>query len=108
MEIDYLLTATPSARQSLDLDARVDPDDIRDCLRIALQAANGSNAQSWRWRVSSDPALRTEIARLYRQAYLLAMNGGTLSLAITTPEVNPHSAPKKIAASTPSGSGRPQ
>lgn len=75
MEIDYLLTATPSARKSLDLDAPVDRDDIRDCLRIALQAANGSNAQSWRWLVISDPALRTEIARLYRQAYLLRVGG---------------------------------
>lgn len=75
MEIDYLLTATPSARKSLDLDAPVDPADIRDCLRIALQAANGSNAQSWRWLVISDPALRTEIAQLYRQAYLLRVGG---------------------------------
>ena len=59
MDIEYLLTATPSARKSLDLDAAVNPDDIRACLRIALQAANGSNAQAWRWLVISDPALRT-------------------------------------------------
>lgn len=75
MEIDYLLTATPSARKSLDLNAPVDLDDIRDCLRIALQAANGSNAQAWRWLVISDPALRTKIAELYRQAYLLRVGG---------------------------------
>lgn len=64
-----------SARKSLDLDAPVDLDDIRDCLRIGLQAANGSNAQSWRWLVISDPALRTKIAELYRQAYLLRVGG---------------------------------
>lgn len=41
MDVEYLLTATPSARKSLDLNAPVDLEDIRDCLRIALQAANG-------------------------------------------------------------------
>jgi nitroreductase len=75
MEIEYLLTATPSARKSLDLDAPVDLADIRECLRIGLQAANGSNAQSWRWLVVTDPELRTKIADLYREAYLRRVGG---------------------------------
>jgi nitroreductase len=75
MDIDYLLTATRSARKSLDLDAPVDLGDIRDCLRIALQAANGSNSQAWRWLVISDPELRKELAGLYRDAYLLRVGG---------------------------------
>jgi nitroreductase len=70
MDIDYLLTATRSARKSLDLAAPIDREEIRDCLRIALQAANGSNQQPWRWLVVFDPDLRAEIARLYREAYL--------------------------------------
>ena len=41
MDIDELLTTTRSARKSLDLSAPADLDDIRDCLRIGLQAANG-------------------------------------------------------------------
>lgn len=79
MEIDYLLTATPSARKSLDLDADVDLGDIRECLRIGLQAANGSNAQSWRWLVIADPALRAKIAELYREAYLRRVGGQLLA-----------------------------
>ena len=75
MDIDYLLTATRSARKSLDLDAPIDLGDIRDCLRIALQAANGSNSQAWRWLVISDPELRKELAGLYREAYLLRVGG---------------------------------
>ena len=63
MDIDYLLTATRSARKSLDLDAPVDLDDIRECLRIGLQAANGSNQQSWRWLVVADLALREQDRR---------------------------------------------
>ena len=66
MDIEYLLTATRSARKSLDLDAPVDLGDIRECLRIGLQAANGSNAQTWRWLVIADPELRAKIAELYR------------------------------------------
>ncbi|MGD1170439.1 nitroreductase family protein [Mycobacterium seoulense] len=75
MDIEYLLTATRSARKTLDVDAPVDLADIRECLRIGLQAANGSNQQSWRWLVVSDPALRNEIAELYRAAYLLRVGG---------------------------------
>ena len=55
MDIDQLLTTTRSARKSLDLDAPVDLDEIRECLRIGLQAANGSNQQSWRWLIVTDP-----------------------------------------------------
>lgn len=88
MEIDYLLTATPSARKSLDLDADVDLGDIRECLRIGLQAANGSNAQSWRWLVIADPALRAKIAELYREAYLRRVGGQLLAdlMPAGTPE----------------------
>lgn len=88
MDIEYLLTATRSARKSLDLDAPVDMDDIRDCLGIGLQAANGSNQQSWRWLVVTDPALRDQIAALYREAYLLRVGGQMLAdlLPAGTPE----------------------
>jgi nitroreductase len=88
MDIEYLLTATPSARKSLDLDAPVNVDDIRECLRIGLQAANGSNAQSWRWLVVTDPALRAKVAELYREAYLRRVGGQMLAdlMPAGTPE----------------------
>jgi nitroreductase len=79
MDIPYLLSATRSARKSLDLDAPVDPADIRDCLRIGLQAANGSNQQAWRWLVVADPELRSQIAELYREAYLRRVGGQLLA-----------------------------
>jgi nitroreductase len=79
MDIEHLLTTTRSARKSLDLDARVDIDDIRESLRIGLQAANGSNQQSWRWLVVTDPALREKLAALYRDAYLLRVGGKMLA-----------------------------
>jgi nitroreductase len=69
MDIDYLLTSTRSVRKALDLDAPVDVDEIRECLRIGCQAANGTNMQTWRWVVVRDPDLRAELARLYQDAY---------------------------------------
>jgi nitroreductase len=78
MDIEHLLTTTRSARKSLDLDALVDIDDIRKCLGVGLQAANGSNQQSWRWLVIADPALRGKLAELYRDAYLLRVGGQML------------------------------
>jgi nitroreductase len=59
-----------------------------ECLRIGLQAANGSNQQSWRWLVIADPVLRGKIAELYRDAYLLRVGGQMLAAALPagTPE----------------------
>jgi nitroreductase len=79
MDIEQLLTATRSARKTLDLGAEVDLGEIRECLRIGLQAANGSNSQSWRWLVVTHRGLREELARLYREAYLLRVGGQMLA-----------------------------
>lgn len=75
MDIDQLLTTTRSARRSLDLDAPVDRNDIATCLRIGMQAANGSNQQSWRWVVVADEEMRGRLAGLYRDAYLQRVGG---------------------------------
>jgi nitroreductase len=48
---------------------------IRDCLGIGLQAANGSNQQSWRWVIVTDEALRERIAALYRETHLEKVGG---------------------------------
>ena len=72
---DHLLTTTRAVRRRLDLDRPVDPEVVVECLRIAVQAPTGSNAQGWRWMVITDPARRAELARLYREggeAYLRA------------------------------------
>jgi len=75
MNTERLLTATRSARKSLDVTAPVDIEVIRDCLGIGLQAANGSNQQSWRWVIVTDKTLRERIAALYRETYLEKVGG---------------------------------
>lgn len=64
---DHLLTTTRAVRKRLDLDRPVEPSVILDCLRIAVQAPTASNAQTWRFLVVTDPAIRAELARLYRE-----------------------------------------
>ncbi len=76
MDVDELLTSTRSARRTLDLDAPVDMSVVAECLRMGLQAPNGTNQQSWRWLLVADAERRTRIAALYRDAYL-SMTGGT-------------------------------
>jgi nitroreductase len=66
---EELLTTTRSVRRGLDLDRPVDLDVVKDCLRIALQAPNGSNRQDWRWIVLADPRRRAEVAEIYRTAF---------------------------------------
>ena len=55
---DELLTTTPSVRKRLDLARPVPRDVVEECLRLAIQAPNGSNTQPWRWIVVDDPQLR--------------------------------------------------
>jgi nitroreductase len=64
---DKLLSTTRAVRKRLDLERAVEPEVIEECLRLAIQAPTGSNAQGWRWLVITDPAIRKELAELYRR-----------------------------------------
>ena len=67
-ETDRLLSTTRSVRKRLDLDRPVDPEIVLECIRLAVQAPTGSNAQGWRWLVITDPAKRAAIAKAYNDA----------------------------------------
>jgi len=64
---DHLLTTTRAIRKRLDLERPVEPELLLECLRIAVQAPTGSNAQNWRWVVVTDRAKRAELARIYNE-----------------------------------------
>jgi len=46
LSIDALLTTTRSVRKRLDLSRPVEPEVIRECLELALQAPTGGNSQA--------------------------------------------------------------
>ncbi|MEU8132497.1 nitroreductase family protein [Streptodolium elevatio] len=61
-----LLTTTRSVRLRLDLERAVDRETVEECLRVGLQAPNGSNLQLWNWVLVDDPAVRARMAEIYR------------------------------------------
>jgi nitroreductase len=63
--VDRLLTTTRAVRKRLDLDRPVPLAVVRECLELALQAPTGSNAQTWRWLVVTDPERRRAMGELY-------------------------------------------
>src|SRR6516225_7921860 len=67
LSLDELLTTTRSVRKRLDLARPVEPEVIRECLGLALQAPTASNSQSWHFVVVTDPQQREALATLYRK-----------------------------------------
>lgn len=67
LTLDQLLTTTRSVRKRLDLTRPVEPEVIRECLEIALQAPSGSNIQGWHFMVVTDAEKRKALADLYRR-----------------------------------------
>jgi nitroreductase len=66
-ETDRLLTTTRAVRKRLDFTRPVPREVVLECLRVAIQAPSGGNTQRWRWLVIDDPAVRADIAALYRK-----------------------------------------
>lgn len=65
---DELLTTTRAVRRRLDLTRPVEPEVIRECLDIALQAPTGSSRQLWHFVVVTDTDQIAALADIYRRA----------------------------------------
>ncbi len=65
--VDRLLTTTRTVRKRLDLSRPVPKETILECLRLAVQAPTGSNMQTWRWMIVTDPDKRQVVADAYRR-----------------------------------------
>jgi len=66
LPFDEVLTTTRTVRRRLDLERPVPRELVEHCLRIAFQAPNGQNQQTWNWILVDDPATRRAVADLYR------------------------------------------
>jgi nitroreductase len=89
---EELLTTTRTVRKRLDLDRPVERSVVEACLRLAFQAPNGSNQQTWGWVVVDDPDTRQAMADIYRR---------TLSDYVSRPRTGgerPPSAPTQTRA----------
>ena len=74
LSADSLLTTTRAVRKRLDFDRPVNPQLIRECLEVALQAPSGSNSQGWHFVVVTDAAKRQRIGELYSKGFDLYRN----------------------------------
>jgi nitroreductase len=68
---DKLLTTTRSVRKRLDFSRPVEPELIRECLELAVQAPTGGNRQTWHFVVVTDPQQRQAIGDIYRRGFSL-------------------------------------
>jgi len=71
LSADEVLTTTRAVRRRLDLARPVERGVLEDCLRIALQAPSGSNAQGWHFVVVTDEDCRRALAEIYRRAWAI-------------------------------------
>ncbi len=76
---DALLSTTRAVRKRLDLDRPVDPKVILDCIALAQQAPTGTNAQSWRWIVVTEPGTKAALAEIYRGGCLGYLEQGVVA-----------------------------
>jgi nitroreductase len=67
--IDELLTTTRTVRKRLDCDRPVERSVIEECVEIAMQAPSGGNSQGWQWVFVEEPALKQQLAVIYRKQF---------------------------------------
>lgn len=65
LTFDEVLTTTRAVRKRLDLTRPVEPEVIRECLSIALQAPSPGSQQNWHFVVVTERAQREALAALY-------------------------------------------
>tara|TARA_B100000767_G_scaffold119274_1_gene113815 strand:+ start:991 stop:1641 length:651 start_codon:yes stop_codon:yes gene_type:complete len=70
LELDakQLLTTTRSVRKRLDFTKSISRGLLEDCLKLALQAPNGSNMNTWQWLIIDDKNTISSIAKIYNDA----------------------------------------
>jgi nitroreductase len=66
--VDRLLSTTRAVRRRLDPARPVPRSVIEECLRLAIQAPSGGDAQNWHWIVVTDAETRAALAELYRRS----------------------------------------
>ncbi len=76
LNADQLLSTTRTVRKRLDLTRPVEPELIRECVELAIQAPTASNTQRWHFIAVTDAQKRVALSELYRQGMQAAYGPG--------------------------------
>ncbi len=68
---DELLTTTRSVRKRLDFSRPVEPELLRECLQIAVQAPTGGNRQTWHFILVTDRQKIQALGEIYRKGWAI-------------------------------------
>ncbi|HEU0002080.1 MAG TPA: nitroreductase family protein [Ktedonobacteraceae bacterium] len=68
---DELLTTTRSVRKRLDFARPVEPELLRECLEIAVQAPTGGNRQTWHFILVTDRQQIQALGEIYRKGWAI-------------------------------------
>jgi nitroreductase len=73
---DALLTTTRSVRKRLDFSRPVEPELIKECLELAVQAPTGGNRQGWHFVVVTDAQQRKALGEIYSKGFKIYREQG--------------------------------
>jgi len=68
--VEHVLSTARSVRKKLDFSRPVSQEDLEACIDVAVQAPTGIDAESWRFLVVTDPAIKQKIADIYCEVML--------------------------------------
>src|SRR5215471_7356401 len=66
LSAEEMLATTRSVRKRLDFSRPVEPEVIRECLELAVQAPTGSNSQGWQFVVVTHREQRKALGAIYK------------------------------------------
>jgi len=71
LSADEVLSTTRAVRKRLDFDRPVEVEVLEECLTLAMQAPTGSNRQHYQWVFVTDPELRKQVGKVYREKFMI-------------------------------------
>lgn len=96
---DQLLSTTRAVRKRLDFTRPVEPEVLRECLELAMQAPTGSNRQNWHFVIVTDAEKRKGIADLYRKSFTAYRASGSAQFRSVNPEQRAQTQQRVISSS---------
>lgn len=86
---DELLTTTRSVRKRLDFSRPVEPELLRECLEIAVQAPTGGNRQNWHFVVVTNRQQIQAMGEIYQKGWTIYLQQQTSVAALQSKRMTP-------------------